>query len=55
MTSGGEIKATVTVSKDKIEKIEISADGETGSISDGATTQLTNDIISSQSLAVDVV
>jgi len=52
---GGEIKATVTVSKDKIEKIEISADGETGSISDGATTQLTNDIISSQSLAVDVV
>ena len=31
---GGEIKATVTVSKDKIEKIEISADGETGSISD---------------------
>ncbi|NRG33805.1 flavocytochrome c [Niallia circulans] len=52
---GGEIKATVTVSKDKIEKIEISADGETGSISDGATTQLTNDIITSQSLAVDVV
>lgn len=40
---GGEIKATVTVSKDKIEKIEISADGETGSISDGATTQLTDD------------
>ncbi|MCM3361048.1 MULTISPECIES: flavocytochrome c [Bacillaceae] len=52
---GGEIKATVVVSKDKIEKIEISADKETGSISDGATTQLTNDIISSQSLAVDVV
>ncbi|WP_428912214.1 flavocytochrome c [Niallia sp. Krafla_26] len=52
---GGEIKATVTVSKDKIESIEISAEGETGSIGGGATDQLTEEIIATQSLAVDVV
>ncbi|WP_338470723.1 flavocytochrome c [Niallia sp. XMNu-256] len=52
---GGEIKASVTVSADKIEKIEITADGETGSIGGGATEQLTEEIIATQSLAVDVV
>lgn len=52
---GGEIKATVTVSADKIESIEITADGETGSIGDGAVAQLTGDIINTQSLAVDAV
>lgn len=52
---GGEITAKVTVSKDKIEKIEITADGETGSIGDGAINQLTEDIINTQSLAVDAV
>lgn len=52
---GGEIKATVTVSADKIESIEITADGETGSIGDGAVAQLTADIINTQSLAVDAV
>lgn len=52
---GGEIKATVTVSKTKIEKIEITADGETGSIGGGATDQLVDEILSTQSLAVDVV
>ncbi|MFZ0446757.1 MAG: flavocytochrome c [Bacillus sp. (in: firmicutes)] len=52
---GGEIKAKVTVSKDKIENIEITADDETGSIGGGATEQLTGEIIATQSLAVDVV
>jgi len=52
---GGEIKATVKVSKDKIESIEITAEDETGSIGGGATKQLTEEIIASQSLAVDVV
>ena len=52
---GGEIKAKVTVSKDKIENIEITADDETGSIGGGATEQLTEEIIATQSLAVDVV
>lgn len=52
---GGEITAKVTVSKDRIENIEITADGETGSIGDGAITQLTEEIISTQSLAVDAV
>ena len=52
---GGEIIAKVTVSKDKIEKVEITAEGETGSIGDGAITQLTDEIIASQSLSVDVV
>lgn len=52
---GGEIKAKVTVSKNKIEKIDITADGETGSIGGGATDQLVDEILSTQSLAVDVV
>ncbi|MFC7678846.1 flavocytochrome c [Paenibacillus sp. GCM10028914] len=52
---GGEITAKVTVSKDTIEKIDISADNETGSIGDGAISQLTEEIINTQSLAVDAV
>lgn len=52
---GGEITAKVTVSADKIEKIEISADDETGSIGGGAVDQLTTEIIGTQSLAVDAV
>lgn len=52
---GGEIKATVKVSKDKIESIEVTAEDETGSIGGGATKQLTEEIIATQSLAVDVV
>lgn len=52
---GGEITAKVTVSTDKIDAIEISAKDETGSIGDGAIDQLTEEIISTQSLAVDAV
>lgn len=52
---GGEIKAIVTVSSDTIEKIEVEADDETDGIIDGAIEQLTEEIMSTQSLAVDVV
>lgn len=52
---GGEIVAKVTVTTDKIESIEISATGETGTIGDGAINQLTEQIIGTQSLAVDAV
>lgn len=52
---GGEITAKVTVSADKIENIEIVAADETGSIGDGAISQLTEEIINTQSLAVDAV
>ncbi|WP_017470723.1 flavocytochrome c [Amphibacillus jilinensis] len=52
---GGEVVAVVTLTEDKIESIDISADGETGSIGDGAINQLVNDMLNSQSLAVDVV
>lgn len=52
---GGSVTAEVTVSDIEIEKITVDASGETGAIGGGAVIQLTNDIIQSQSLAVDVV
>lgn len=52
---GGSVQAEVTVSETEIEKIVVDASGETGAIGEGAVEQLTNEIIQSQSLAVDVV
>lgn len=52
---GGKVTAKVTVTKDEIKEIKIEADDETGNIGDGAADQLVEDIIASQSLAVDAV
>ncbi|RYL94671.1 flavocytochrome c [Sporolactobacillus sp. THM19-2] len=52
---GGDVKAKVTVTKDKIKSITVDAKGETGQIGSGAARQLTDEIIATQSLAVDAV
>lgn len=52
---GGSVEAIVTVTETSIETIQVIADGETGQIGAAAISELTESIINTQSLAVDVV
>lgn len=52
---GDSVKAIVTVTDSSIEAIQIIADGETGEIGSAAISEITESIIQTQSLAVDVV
>ncbi|MGO4939861.1 flavocytochrome c [Fundicoccus sp. Sow4_D5] len=52
---GGSVEAIVTVTETRIENIQVIADGETGEIGTAAISEITEAIIQTQSLAVDVV
>lgn len=52
---GGTVEVTVTVSEDAIENIVVAADGETPEIGGNAMTRIADEIIATQSLAVDTV
>lgn len=49
----GEMTVSVTVSEDKIEKVEITAHNETPGVADAALENIPKDIVENQSLAVD--
>ena len=49
----GEMTVSVTVSEDKIEKVEITAHNETPGVADAALEKIPKDIVENQSLAVD--
>lgn len=51
----GEIKATVTLSEDKIEKIEVKADGETPTIGGAALEKLQKDMVDAQSPNLEAI
>ncbi|MGO4936522.1 flavocytochrome c [Fundicoccus sp. Sow4_H7] len=51
----GSVEATVTVSENAIEDIVVASDGETPDIGGNAMTMIAEEIIASQSLAVDTV
>lgn len=52
---GGTVEAIVTVTETSIESIQVIADGETGEIGSAAISEITDSIIKTQSLAIDVV
>lgn len=52
---GGSVEAIVTVTETSIESIQVIADGETGEIGSAAIAEITDSIIKTQSLAIDVV
>ncbi len=51
----GPVTVTVTVSEDKIENIDVNADGETQAIAGPAIESVVEDILASQGLGVDAV
>lgn len=52
---GGDIAVKVTLSADKIESIEVTADSETPSVGGGAIEKLTENMIEVQSSQVDII
>lgn len=52
---GGSVEAIVTVTDTSIESIQVIAEGETGEIGTAAISEITEAILQTQSLAIDVV